>query len=427
MANNLRISFADYLYNRLPKLYRTHDTEQILRRFIETFAEGGFDPLLQETVDMMNLLDVDKCPSEFLPLLCQMYGFEYTVEIPELFIRRLLKHIIELYKRKGTKSVVKFIARELTGFDSEIIENKDFDEELIELTHWDIRFEHYRNFVLKLNAPYEDSSLYNKEDVVKKLLTDFLPTNSQVFVITVYWFQEDSEIVAKSVDDYLKEFVNDYNEEVATIKRLMEDISYKIKDNLYDYIYTFIGEEESITNDSVRLITNVLLRILDVVSINEGLENHQRNVIEARETSSNLVLDGEMTKSSESFEESLTRLKHKLNEEQEQIESSTLTQMEETTKSRDTYSFEPRPTESLERGIKDIVSDYNSEDLEVGRIFHNSCDIINTNHEETYETPYQEVNSENCLLNLSTPLITNALVNWDIVHEVGKPDKFILL
>ena len=44
---NMRTSFADYLYNRLPQVYRTSDTEQILRRFIETFAEAGFDPLLQ--------------------------------------------------------------------------------------------------------------------------------------------------------------------------------------------------------------------------------------------------------------------------------------------------------------------------------------------------------------------------------------------
>ena len=43
---------ADYLYNRLPKVYQAEDKEQLLRRFIDTFAEAGFNPVLQETLSI---------------------------------------------------------------------------------------------------------------------------------------------------------------------------------------------------------------------------------------------------------------------------------------------------------------------------------------------------------------------------------------
>lgn len=347
MAQN-RMSFADYLYNRLPQVYRTSDTEQVLRRFIETFAEAGFDPLLQETMDIMNLIDVDKCPSEFLPLLCSYYGFEYTVEIPELFIRRLLKHIIELYKRKGTKSVVKFIARELTGFDSEIIENKDFDEELIEITHWDIRFEHYRNFVLKLNAPYEDSVLYNKEEIVKKLVTDFLPTNSQVLVITVYWFQEE------------------YNKNIV--------------EHDHDTFYNVIYEGEF--TDLIKKFT---------------------------------YNDTKFDVKQEYTDEKTLTLSIELNHDHFKVTD-------------EKYTEYTAPSDlSSENSTLDTLRDFNSEELEVGRIFHNDYDIIKEKNEETLTTHFKDHLNENSFLNVSTPLMTNGIHSWSVIKEQGKPDKLILL
>lgn len=424
---NMRMSFADYLYNRLPQVYRTSDNEQILRRFIETFAEAGFDPLLQETMDIMNLLDVEKCPSEFLPLLCSLYGFEYTVEIPELFIRRLLKHIIELYKRKGTKSVVKFIARELTGFDSEIIENKDFDEELIDITKWDIKFEHYRNFVLKLNAPYEDSMLYNREEIVRKLLEDFLPTNSQVFVITVYWFKEDSEIVANSIENGIHEVVQEYNEEVAKLKNVLTDVKYSIKDSIDEYIYEFKGEEESNLNEPFPFMTNVLLRMLDTIEMNEGVEEHLRNVLENQETYATVMYESEMIKNTSDF--SCAESKHKTNvtdvyetQKQDLIETEILNEIS------DMYSFIDSSTKSsTEYGGIDRTQDFTDEELEVGRIYHKSCDIISENNTEEMETLFKHQKSENCFLNVHSLLLTNGLVNWDIVREDGKEEQIIFL
>ena len=203
LTRSLSVDFADYLYSRLPSVYRTTDFDKLLYRFLQVFSEGGYNPVLQETMQIMDLLDIDKCPSKFLPRLCAMYGYEYTLELPEIFQRRLLKNIVEMYKRKGTKSVVRFIARELTGYDSEIIENKDFTPYDTEITGWTVEFRNYRNFILRLTAPYGNTNLSVREDVVVKLVHQFIPTNSQVFIITSYWFDEESDIVSKSKDELL--------------------------------------------------------------------------------------------------------------------------------------------------------------------------------------------------------------------------------
>lgn len=424
---NMRTSFADYLYNRLPQVYRTSDTEQILRRFIETFAEAGFDPLLQETMDIMNLLDVEKCPSEFLPLLCSLYGFEYTVEIPELFIRRLLKHIIELYKRKGTKSVVKFIARELTGFDSEIIENKDFDEELIDITKWDIRFEHYRNFVLKLNAPYEDSMLYNREEIVHKLLEDFLPTNSQVFVITVYWFKEDSDIIANAVEHGLHEIVREYNEEIAKLEYVFSDVKYSLTENIEEYIHRFIGEETSEVVDSIPQTTNILIHLLDKLKMSEGAEEHIREVIEGKETYATILYESDLIKNTSDF--SYLESKHKTSVlDTYDTQKQGLINVTHLTEVSDVHSFEDSPpTLSSEFSHVERAKDFADEELEVGRIYHKSCGIISENNTEELETLFKQQKSENSFLNVHNPLFTNGLVNWDVVKENGKEDRIVLL
>lgn len=425
---------ADYLYNRLPKVYQAEDKEQLLRRFIDTFAEAGFNPLLQETLSITDLLDVDKCPSKFLPQLCSMYGYEYTLEIPELFQRRLLKHIVEMYKRKGTKSVVKFIARELTGFESEIIENKDFDEEHIELTHWDKRFEHYRNFILKLTAPYEDSNLFNKEEIVVKIVNDFLPTNSQVLVITAYWFREETEVVKKTVEDIF-DLVKDYNVEVSNVRKQSGYLdSVFCKHDLVEYHHAFLGEEDSYLNPAdinLPLYLNAVVRMRDTVK--HALVSYSK-FIRASEDSTKCayVVDEGLSQNPLSNYLDFTDLKHKVKvatdldvsnvvENSTQIIKDLITPLVEIETTKTTTS-----TLEVEKSSK-ITQDLEMEILQEGRINHNSYDIINSREEETFNYEMKVLSQETTRLNVSSVLTTNAIFSYDIVKVEGKPDEIILL
>ena len=425
---------ADYLYNRLPKVYQAEDKEQLLRRFIDTFAEAGFNPVLQETLSITDLLDVDKCPSKFLPQLCSMYGYEYTLEIPELFQRRLLKHIVEMYKRKGTKSVVKFIARELTGFESEIIENKDFDEEHIQLTHWDKRFEHYRNFILKLTAPYEDSNLFNKEEIVVKIVNDFLPTNSQVLVITAYWFREETEVVKKTVEDIF-DLVKDYNVEVSNVRKQSGYLdSVFCKHDLVEYNHAFLGEEDSYLNPTdinLPLYLNAVVRMRDTVK--HALVSYSK-FIKASEDSTKCayVVDEGLSQNPLSNYLDFTDLKHKVKvatdldvsnvvENSTQIIKDLITPLVEIETTKTTTS-----TLEVEKSSK-ITQDLEMEILQEGRINHNSYDIINFREEETFNYEMKVLSQETTRLNVSSVLTTNAIFSYDIVKVEGKPDEIILL
>ena len=275
-------TMTEYLYSKLPQVYRDEDNGELLKRFMQVMSEGGFTPLLNSTTNIMNLLDVDKCPTKFLPLLCSLYGYEYSLEIPELFQRRLLKLIVEMYKRKGTKSVVKFIARELTGFESEIIENKDFDADHIKITKWNKSFENYRNFILRLTAPYENSILYNKEEIVVKVVDDFLPTNSKFIVIVSYWFKDDVDMT-NTFKDSVKELVHDYNMEVY-MNATKETNSLSLSDKFSEQGAWF-GAEDSYLNSPYGglLYTNAYLLLRDTVKFN--LEVYDQ-IIQAQENES---------------------------------------------------------------------------------------------------------------------------------------------
>lgn len=267
---DIRRDFAEYLYSRLPKVYRYHDKEGVLKAFIETFVEGGFNKVIDDNLKLFDLLDVDNCPKKYLPLLASSYGLTYTEEIPELFYRRLLKNITNLYQRKGTKSAIRFLARELTGFDTEIIENKDFSDVDIEASGWDIRFEHYRNFILKLKAPYETSLLDVKEEVIKVVINDFLPTNSNVLVVTSYWFQDDHNHTRYTIEKAILDTLKEYNEYTKSVFDFLSVENNHMTDlTKDDGVITipvtqigFVRYENSLLNQSVignTLFTNGLL------------------------------------------------------------------------------------------------------------------------------------------------------------------------
>ena len=123
---NKNINFADHLYERLPEVYRREDARKdinfTLKRYLEALDEGGVQLVFSELLSLYDILEVDKCPPEVLPLLSKMLGYNYIEEVDVETQRKIIANLIELYKRKGTKSVINFITREFTQFDTKVIE-----------------------------------------------------------------------------------------------------------------------------------------------------------------------------------------------------------------------------------------------------------------------------------------------------------------
>lgn len=116
-----------YLYELLPHTYKVGDetTDYTLRRYIEAL-NGGFGTVMREAQEIVNLIDVERVPERFLPYIANMCGIEFDNDIDTDLQRKILVNIVDIYKRKGTKEVIKFVAREITGIDADAREGHHF-------------------------------------------------------------------------------------------------------------------------------------------------------------------------------------------------------------------------------------------------------------------------------------------------------------
>lgn len=127
LTDNSR-DLGQYLYDRLPDIYRKRDSEEgidyALLRFLQVLNEGGITTLFNEMLELYDILQVDKMPSDIVPLIGQLLGYNYRDDFEEDIQRKIIQNLIELYKRKGTKSVLNFITREFTKYDAKAIETE---------------------------------------------------------------------------------------------------------------------------------------------------------------------------------------------------------------------------------------------------------------------------------------------------------------
>ena len=113
-----------YLYSRLPQIYRDYDKDFQLERFLSVLEEGlGYH--LTDTEQILNLIDVDKCPDKYLGLISNSLGIAYEPVIPPIYQRRFLKNAIILNKRKGSLNALEYLLRELFENEPELLVDVD--------------------------------------------------------------------------------------------------------------------------------------------------------------------------------------------------------------------------------------------------------------------------------------------------------------
>lgn len=175
----------DLLYFRkLPKVYRDMDAENnfALKRYLQSLLEGGVSPLSLYTDKLLTLNDPLQCPDEFFPLLCASFGVPFYKDIPLIYQRRFLNSYGDIFKRRGTFSVVRYLAKAMTGFQ--------------------VNLEHE-----------EDPPGKTGEFLIVTLLIDNI---SQFYLL---------EIAAKTMERYIKEFIP-YFINVDLIFRVSENTIY---------------------------------------------------------------------------------------------------------------------------------------------------------------------------------------------------------
>lgn len=179
-------NFFEHFYNKLPAVYRIKDadTGYTLKKYLEAIVEAGYSPMLKAIVDVADLLDPERCPSEFLPFLCRTFGIEYSPNIAEIYQRKFLKNFIELNIRKGTESCVKYIARELSGYDAEVrVEGK---EVIIDL----VVFE-------------DEKEIQTTQAVIEDYISKYVPAGMTVTTFIAYYYVELLNYTPYSLDTEL--------------------------------------------------------------------------------------------------------------------------------------------------------------------------------------------------------------------------------
>lgn len=162
---------TDFLYyKKLPKVYRDFDEPlgKPLYRYLQSLIEGGYAELVSSQVEgengvdnLLDLIDPQTCPDEFLPYYCKSMGIEWYSDLAieggeayfvtgegkafytkdnvpfgviqngrgTYYIRTFLSNVGEIYKRRGTESVVKYIAKVLTEMDVKLSYKRFIDED----------------------------------------------------------------------------------------------------------------------------------------------------------------------------------------------------------------------------------------------------------------------------------------------------------
>lgn len=176
----------DFLYNRmLPSAYISEDSAigSPFKRYLSALVEGGIEPLLKDTLDIMNLRDPQKCPSKYLPVLCENFGLPYFPDIDEKFQRKFLSNFMELNMRKGTSSCIEYLARELSGYDVEVDSS---DSDLV---------------IVRMNTYEDDPKILTNQSVIEKYAVNFIPACMELLVVTSYYYTEEADFISLSTDE----------------------------------------------------------------------------------------------------------------------------------------------------------------------------------------------------------------------------------
>lgn len=207
------MDFSNYLYKQLPAYYRYRDieTEYTLERYLKCLGEY-LNVVFEETDDIKDLLDVEKMPSKFLPYYAKMFGIKIYDDISEDFQRKLLANIVPILKRKGTRDVIEFVARELTGYDVDITEGNEYafktwvDEVELplgakqSLTYAETQTIHYRyagseltsRFIVYVEIHTLEVEATISEELIRRYLKDLVPSYiNVVFVLNQHLIDEE--------------------------------------------------------------------------------------------------------------------------------------------------------------------------------------------------------------------------------------------
>lgn len=103
-----QFKFKSWLFNQLPANFRDRDSYKdandkgLLQRYLENLGTEYDDEMVDFIHNFCNIFNLDVTDAKFLPLLGFLLGSPPNITSNNTDYRRFLKHIVSIYKVKGT-------------------------------------------------------------------------------------------------------------------------------------------------------------------------------------------------------------------------------------------------------------------------------------------------------------------------------------
>lgn len=211
--------FNEKLYNTLPPVYHNADSmvDFALKRYLNVLSDGGFSKVIEEVNGILDLNDPEKTPKEVLSVVFSQYGLEIFNGLPELYLRKLLPILGDLYARKGATTVIEYLTSIISDVKSEVIISPDFLEDY----HIDI----------KLEMDYDQQGARDIPDreQLLRIVKEFLPFFINVTIIFSYLFYELARL--KTKDEEVLFHITDVRNDEARIVRQKGDGFFPVINN----------------------------------------------------------------------------------------------------------------------------------------------------------------------------------------------------
>lgn len=195
-------TFSEKLYNTLPVMYHNADSmvDYALKRYLQVLSDGGYSFVVDELNGILNLNDPERTPSEVLGVLFEQYGLPLFNGIPEVYLRKLLPILGDLYARKGATTVIEYLTSIISDVKTDIVISPDFLNDY----HVDLRLE----------MDYDQTGardLPDREQLLR-IIKEFLPFFIEVTIIFVYLFYETAKLQAReSLEDFVTEVRSEHS------------------------------------------------------------------------------------------------------------------------------------------------------------------------------------------------------------------------
>ena len=180
---------AKFLYNNIPQYTKeilnimtdtnsSGEEVSTIEEFLDSIDEKVFDVLKAKVTEMLTFSDVDNIRIEYLPYLAYMLGYVWNYDLGNEYQRFLVKSLIDIYKRKGTKFSIHY---SLYKHDSSLMIYEPYkdifktNKSAFSRTHKFASPDYYSNgiFVLKTDAD---------PDIIRELVELVRPAGFKVVI-----------------------------------------------------------------------------------------------------------------------------------------------------------------------------------------------------------------------------------------------------